>query len=139
MGTIAQKEIAWKLGMSNAERAETVAVGTNVLFKWSGTHNIWLMPNKAAYDACDFSQATELASISVNEYTYKASAAGTIYFGCQVTGHCSFANHKMTLTVTAAPTTTPAQTTTPATGWRFVSAFVMNSFCYTFYLCRGIY
>ena len=86
--------------MTDAERAQTVAVNTAVTFKWSELHNVWLMPNKAAYDACDFSQARELASISVTEYTYKASAAGTVYFGCQVTGHCSFANHKMTLTVT---------------------------------------
>ena len=59
--TIAQKDIAWKLGITAAERKQTVAVNTDVTFKWSGTHNVWLLPNKAAYDACDFSKAKELA------------------------------------------------------------------------------
>ena len=86
--------------MTDAERTQTVAVNTQIKFKWSSTHNVWLLPNKAAYDACDFSKGTELASTGVNEYTYKASATGTVYFGCQVTGHCKFANHKLALTVT---------------------------------------
>ena len=87
--------------MSSADQAQTVAAGTNVIFKWSGTHNVWWLPKKAAYDACDFSQARELASDSVNEYTYKASAPGTFYFGCKISQHCTY-NHKMALTVTAA-------------------------------------
>ena len=98
---IARKDIDWKLGMKDAERAQTVAAGTHVIFKWSGTHNVWLMPNEAAYDGCDFSQATELAPTSVNEYTYKASAAGTFYFGCEVTDHCAFGAIRLALTVAA--------------------------------------
>ena len=97
----AQKDIDWKLGMTDSERAQTVTVGTDVVFKWKHQHNVWLMPNKAAYDACDFSEAKELASDSVQEYTYKASAPGTFYFGCKITGHCRYL-HKMALTVTAA-------------------------------------
>ena len=122
--------------MTDAERAQTVAVNTAVTFKWSELHNVWLMPNKAAYDACDFSQARELAPKSVNEYTYKASAPGTFYFGCKITGHCKFAAHKMALTVTAsaAPTTTPsptpASTTSPAPGWLFVDTVLNGLFCY---------
>ena len=95
--------------MSDAERAQTVALGTNVNFKWSGNHNVWLLPNKAAYDACDFSKGKELASTSVTEYTYKASAAGTFYFVCEVAGHCSHAQQKLALTVTP--------------GWPVTSAF----------------
>ena len=97
--TIAQKDIDWKLVMSKAEREQTVAAGTDVVFKWTDEHNVWLMPNKAAYDACDFSQARELASSSVHEYTYTASAPGIVYFACQITQHC-IVNHKMALTVT---------------------------------------
>ena len=136
--------------MSPAERTQTVEAGTNVVFKWSGMHNVWLLPNKDAYDACDFSKGTELAPTSVNDYTYKASAAGTFYFGCQIIGHCAFAAHKLELTVTAAPTPapTPAPTTTlaptpaptpapappppPAPGWHFVSAFDTNNFATCF-------
>ena len=97
----AQKDIDWKLGMTDSERAQTVTAGTDVVFKWIDQHNVWLMPNKAAYDACNFDQARELASESVNEYTYKASAPGTFYFGCKITDHCRF-KHKMALTVTTA-------------------------------------
>ena len=129
--TIAPKEIDWKLGMTKAEQAQTVAPGTNVIFKWSGTHNVWLMPNKVAYNECDFDQARELASTSVNEYTYKAPAAGTVYFTCKVEGplppnrwsrgHCKFGNMKLVLTVASAPapkiTAAPPATTAapPAT------------------------
>ena len=111
--TIGQKHIDWKLAMTKAEQAQSVALNADVTFKWSGTHNVWLLPNKDAYDACDFSQGKELASTSVNEYTYKASAAGTFYFASQVTGQCKFANQKLALTVTPAPT--PAPTTTAGT------------------------
>ena len=99
--TIAQKNIDWKLGMTWAARTQTVTVGTDVVFKWIDQHTLWLMPNKAAYDACDFSQGIQLASTSVNEYTYKASALGTFYFGCNIAGHCEYAL-KMALTVTTA-------------------------------------
>ena len=99
--------------MTQAERAQTVTANTDVTFKWTGNHDVWLLPDKAAYDACDFSQATELAPTSVNEYTYKASATGTFYFASQVTGQCKFANQKLALTVTPAPT--PAPTTTAGT------------------------
>ena len=95
--------------MSEAEQTQTVIVSTDVKFKWDGTHNVWLLPDKAAYDACDFSKGKELAPTGVNEYTYKALAAGTVYFACQVTGHCSHAQQKLTLTVTP--------------GWHATSAF----------------
>ena len=100
--------------MTSAEQAQTVAPGTDVIFKWSDNHDVWLMPNKVAYNECDFDQARELASTSVNEYTYKAPAAGTVYFTCKVTGHCEFGNMKLALTVTSppAPKTTVAPTTT---------------------------
>ena len=87
--------------MSEAEQAQTVSAGTNAVFKWREVHNVWLLPNKAAYDACDFSQARELASSSVHEYTYTASAPGIFYFACEITQHC-IVNHKMALTVTTA-------------------------------------
>ena len=103
--------------MTKTEQTQTVVAGTDVIFKWSDTHDVWLLPNKAAYDACDFSEGKELAPTSVNKYTYETLAAGTFYFACKVTGHCRFAM-KLALTVSPAPTTTLAP------GWRFVSARV---------------
>ena len=96
--------------MSKAEQTQTVAMGTQVIFKWSGLHDVWLLPNKAAYDACDFSQGKELASTNVNKYTYETLATGTFYFACKVTGHCKSAAMKMVLTVP--PPSGPAPTYT---------------------------
>ena len=96
--------------MSKAEQTQTVAAGTDVIFKWSELHDVWLLPNKAAYDACDFSQGKELASTNVNKYTYETLAAGTFYFGCKVTAHCAYAAMKLVLTVTPPPGPAPTYT-----------------------------
>merc|ERR1712187_754485 len=94
---------------------QTVTVNNNVIFKWSAWHNVWKFPDQAAFDACDFSKATELASVNQNPFTYKAPSAGIVYFGCQVGGgvHCKL-NQKLALTVTAetAPIKAPAKATT---------------------------
>jgi len=99
----APKTIGWKLGMTDAERKQTVALGTEIVFKWIGFHNVYQLPDKNAFDACDFSKATKLAS--QGPYTYKASSAGIVYFACEVGGHCSF-NQKLALTVTGGRTWT---------------------------------
>ena len=83
--------------MTRAEQTQSVAVNTDVFFNWTGTHNLWLMPDKAAYDTCDFSKAKEL---DVNEYIYTPLETGVIYLACQVAGHCAFAAQKLTLSVT---------------------------------------
>merc|ERR1712037_892142 len=95
----APKTIGWKIGMADAERKQTVALNAEVVFKWIGFHNVYQLPDKNAFDACDFSKATKLAS--QGPYTYKASSAGIVYFACEVGGHCSF-RQKLALTVTAA-------------------------------------
>merc|ERR1719201_2801222 len=94
------KNIGWKVNMQDNQ--EQVAVNTDVIFTWTGTHDVYLLPNKKAFEECDFSKAKELASTSVNKYTYKASAAGNFYFACKVTGHCKFTKQKLALTVTPA-------------------------------------
>merc|ERR1719362_2255085 len=94
------KNIGWKVNMQDNQ--EQVAVNTDVIFTWTGTHDVYLLPNKKAFEECDFSKAKELASTKVNKYTYKASAAGVFYFACKVTGHCKFTKQKLALTVTPA-------------------------------------
>ena len=92
--------IDWKLGMKTNATTET---NTTVVFKWSGYHNVYMFPSKAAFDSCDFSDATELATNDKNPFTYKASAPGTYYFGCEVGNgyHCK-QPQKLALTVTGA-------------------------------------
>ena len=79
----------------------TAKVGTNVVFKWGGYHNVYMFPSKAAFEKCDFSGAKEVARYSENPFTYKASKAGTYYFGCEVGNgyHCN-TPQKLALTVT---------------------------------------
>ena len=64
----------------------------------------------AKYDSCDFSGATELASTShgggsgstPNLYEAVVSSAGTLYFACQVGGHCG-GGQKVTITSVSTP------------------------------------
>ena len=72
------------------ETKATTKVGTDVVFKWSGYHNVYMFPSKAAFEKCDFSGAKELAGNDKNPFTYKASKPGTYYFGCEVGNgwHC---------------------------------------------------
>merc|ERR1712032_644320 len=92
-------KIDWKLGMTAAQMKQTVSLNTEVLFKWSGFHNVYELPDKKAFDACDFSKAKALASHNQSPFTYKASSAGIVYFACKVGGHCS-SKQKLALTVT---------------------------------------
>ena len=91
-------KIDWKFNM---ETKATTKVGTDVVFKWSGYHNVYMFPSKAAFEKCDFSGAKELAGNDKNPFTYKASKPGTYYFGCEVGngGHCN-TPQKLALTVT---------------------------------------
>merc|ERR1712032_34310 len=92
-------KIDWKLGMTSAQMKQTVSLNTEVVFKWSGFHNVYELSDKKAFDACDFSKAKALASHNQGPFTYKASSAGIVYFACKVGGHCS-SKQKLALTVT---------------------------------------
>ena len=83
------------------ETKATVKVNTEVVFKWSGFHNVYLFPNKADFDNCDFANAKELATSDQSPFTYKSSSTGTFYFGCAVGDgfHCN-QPQKLELTVT---------------------------------------
>lgn len=91
----------WSLKPSDPPSYD-VAVGTALLFRYSQFHNLWEMPSKVAFDACDFSDARELASTThggvaaadvdrlgyANVYEAAMDTAGTAYFACQVSDHC---------------------------------------------------
>ena len=99
LAKIVQKTIDWKPGMASTETKQTVALGTEVVFKWSGFHNVYKLPDKDAFDACDLSKATKLVSYDQGPYTYKASSEGSFYFACGVGIHCAY-RQKLALTVT---------------------------------------
>ena len=92
-------EIDWILRMPETE--VTVKVNTGVVFKWTNYHDVYLFPNTADYESCNFANAIILAPTSQNSYTYKASTPGTFYFGCSIGNgfHCN-TPQKLALTVT---------------------------------------
>ena len=93
--TPAAKVIDWKLGMSAAEQSLTVVVNQRFKFEWTGHHNVYVFPSKAAYEACDFTGAKP---VSVKPLTMASGAPGTFYYGCEIVSHCKF-GQKIAVTV----------------------------------------
>ena len=93
---------------------ETVEV---VRLTWSGVHDVWRFPDEAAMDACDFSEAEELASTDISSYVFDgqwSDDGGSLYLGCSVSDHCSVGNQKLTLTYAEAPASAPTSKPTEA-------------------------
>ena len=95
---------------SFSHTAQTVEVGTRLVFKYSSGHNLWQMPSQSAYDSCDFSGANELAGKNhgggtsgqeANLYQMMTITEGTLWFACEVPSHCN-SGQKVAITVTAA-------------------------------------
>ena len=94
----------------------SIAVGTALAFRFSTGHNVWLMPSEAAYVACDFSQATELASVITGGgqpgwsplYQAVATEVGELLFACgaALRSHCG-RGQKIRVTVSSAPPPSP--------------------------------
>ena len=83
----------------------TVSTGTRLTFKFSNSHNVYLMGSQAKYDDCDFSGGTLVASHLYggaigqdkadgleNLYvaTIVAPIGTTLWFACQFGDHCDF-------------------------------------------------
>lgn len=92
--------------MPSSPSSYCVSPNTKLTFQYSRYHNVYLMPSEAAYDACDFSSATELASDSfgapntLNIYEAVATSAGTLYIACGKSGHCT-SDQKIAISVQA--------------------------------------
>merc|ERR1711871_1141366 len=85
----------WSTGITYASVA--AALGDTVVFEYSASHDVYQMANSTAYDSCDFTGATMLASTSQgggsgsypNRYSYTCSTTGNVYAACSVGSHCS--------------------------------------------------
>lgn len=105
--------------------AYTISVGTALVFKYSVDHNVWLLPDGAAWSSCNFVGGTELASRTFgidgvvgtypdsNMWTAVATTPGLYYIACQVTSHCD-GGQKIKVEVTPAPPTPPTPPPSPA-------------------------
>merc|ERR1711907_269054 len=100
--------VDWNAGFSSpAARAKSVTAGKHIVFMWTGTHNVYKMADKAAFDACNFAGSTQVGGATTKgpstwvTYNTSPSATGHIYFACKVGSHCSN-GQKLDLTLTAA-------------------------------------
>merc|ERR1712216_266662 len=66
----------------------TAVVGQNLAFEFEAFYDVYLMPDQAAFDACDFISATRLANSVDSPYTYLVDSAGTFFFSDSVGMHC---------------------------------------------------
>ena len=107
----ADHPVTWVIPMPSPQTL-SVAVGDTVTFSWSFSHNVYLSASQADYNSCATTGGTMLATTSVNTYQHTFSSAGTFYFICEVSGHCS-ADQKIAITATA-PSPPPAPPTSPA-------------------------
>ena len=97
--------VDWKIPMD--PQTLSVSAGTTVTFTWSSTHNVHEVPGATAFDNCDFSSGTEVASTAVQTVDVAAPDTPTIrYFVCTVGSHCT-SGQKIAITWVATPTPAP--------------------------------
>uniref|UniRef100_A0A7S2UCD2 Phytocyanin domain-containing protein n=1 Tax=Attheya septentrionalis TaxID=420275 RepID=A0A7S2UCD2_9STRA len=111
-------EISWELPLDRQPLPpQSAHVGDTVSFGWDvvSVHNVYTMPSLASYQACDFNAAQAIGSISPTLYTFTENDVGTVWFACQLAGHCSFASQKIEFTVSPAVPATAPPTSQPST------------------------
>jgi len=81
--------ISWVAGFGgpSARQRTGLKAGDVLVFTWHNTHNVYIMPDKAAFDECDFGRAQLLGDQSGVSYTW-TGAATPVYFACRVNSHC---------------------------------------------------
>ena len=98
-----------------------VSIGTRLTFKFSNSHNLYLMGSQAKYDDCDFSGARVMASTTYGGATneqdiasglsnlYEATVArvGTLRFACEVGTHCLNGQKVVVHVTPASPPSSP--------------------------------
>ena len=82
---------------------------TSLVFEWTGHHDVYLMPDKPAFDDCNFSQAILLGDASPFTYTRWTSDSDTLYFSCSVAAHCENGQKLSVDVSTYSPTSTPTE------------------------------
>jgi hypothetical protein len=85
-------DISWSTGSGYA--STSASVGEDITFTYTSSHDVWQFDDFAAYEACDFRRATQVAGRGDSPYTVQA-AAGNSYYGCDVGSHCSSGNQKI--------------------------------------------
>ena len=108
----AAKTVDWEsMHPSSGANTKSADAGETVTFNWDETHDVWLMPDEAAYNSCTFTNAVEIHSTSVKTGDV-AGLGETKYYACHVGSHCESGQK---IAITWAGTATPARARRPAT------------------------
>ena len=67
------------------EREREANMNDELVFSWTGNHNVYLMESEEKFNACDFTGATSVGDVSPATYTVTQFPA---YFGCALPSHC---------------------------------------------------
>jgi len=95
--------IDWEYAMARGNTQFDILQCQSVTFNWSADdrmlHDVWEFNSEAAYEACDFTQATKLADASATG-NHMISGSKTLavtkrWFGCKVGAHCSAGKMKV--------------------------------------------
>ncbi|KAK7232927.1 hypothetical protein SO694_00036255 [Aureococcus anophagefferens] len=81
----------------------------DLLFSWTGYHDVWEMASESAYEACDFSGGAYLGAAT--GVAVDARPGETAFYSCSVGAHC-IAGQKVAVTWDA-PLATPAPSKRP--------------------------
>ena len=88
MGAVYKCEDLWKISCGQKKYSFGILAGDEIEFTWKSNHNVYMMKDKAAFDACTFDSSKLIGETSGVKHAVKGSVGDTHYFACQVTGHC---------------------------------------------------
>ena len=77
-----------------------ILAGDEIEFSWTGSHNVYHMKDKAAFEACKFDGSHVIGASSPSKYKVTGSAGTVHFFACQVGSHCT-RGQKLAVTIAA--------------------------------------
>jgi hypothetical protein len=76
----------------------SVVAGDTLTFEYPlGSHTVFLVPTEVAFENCDFAGAVQVPDGFPTKYTVK-STDSTLYFVCNIPGHCLQGGQKVKVT-----------------------------------------
>lgn len=104
-----QKTVRWVVPANGASYAETVPVGGSLTFTWTSTHDLWEVPSSAC--PATFANSTGITQLAARSSggskVVDFPTAGTRYFACSVSTHCSEGQHITVKVGSASPAPAP--------------------------------
>ncbi|KAH8062115.1 FK506 binding protein [Aureococcus anophagefferens] len=94
----------WVAQFSANPKTATMGADADLVFSWTGHHDVWEMASESAYEACDFGGGAYLGAAT--GVAVAARPGETVFYSCSVGAHC-IAGQKVAVTWDA-PLATPA-------------------------------